>query len=237
MTESYSVFIKNLRDRVCEANLLLYRSGLVVSTFGNVSEKDTYENEVIIGIKPSGIAYDKMTPEKICLLSLSGELFNSNLKPSSDTATHLYLYLMIESINGICHSHSTYATAWSQAGLAVPCLGTTHADYVKSHIPCTKDISETLVNELYEENTGAVIVDSLTMENMLDQTMILVKNHGPFTFGKSAQDSVNNSILLEEICKIAYITKILNPDSSKISQKLHQKHYLRKNGHKKYYGQ
>lgn len=237
MSVSYKKHLKDLKERVCEANLYLYKSGLVISTFGNVSERFSFEDQEIIGIKPSGVAYEKLTSDQIVILNMSGEILSGDSKPSTDTPTHLYLYKKIKSINGISHSHSTYATAWSQAGLHVPCLGTTHADYAKSHIPCTVDISKHNIIKNYEENTAKLILSCLQKEDLLDQTMILVKNHGPFTFGKSGIDSVDNSILLEEICKIAFFTHLISPKVKAISSPLHAKHYNRKHGAKKYYGQ
>jgi L-ribulose-5-phosphate 4-epimerase len=229
--------INELKKRVFAANVKLSKSGLIVSTFGNVSEKITIGNSIYIGIKPSGMPYEKMTEDDIVILTDEGELIEGKLKPSSDTPTHLYLYKQIDRIQGITHSHSPYATAWAQAGFSIPCYGTTHADYDSSEIICTDDLSEDMIENKYEYNTGVSIHNALKENNKINANMVLVKSHGPFTFGDSANDSVDNAIHLEEISKIAFLSKNLNSSIKQIGMKLQSKHYDRKHGKNKYYGQ
>lgn len=229
--------LSELRERVCEANIELFNSGLIISTFGNVSEKLEYEGVTFIAIKPSGVSYQKLKPADIPILNIDGEHVYGDLRPSSDTPTHLHLYQQIPNVGGITHTHSTYATVWAQSGKPIPILGTTHADYGYKSVPCTNELTITAIEHDYEINTGVEIVDCLKNNDYLDATMVLVKSHGPFTMGKSGSDAVHNAILLEEIAKIAFFTFQLNPQSVEISESLISKHYSRKHGPKRYYGQ
>ena len=229
--------LSDLRVRVCEANLDLYNSGLIISTFGNVSEKLEHDGATFIAIKPSGVSYQKLRAQDIPILDTEGNALYGSLRPSSDTPTHLYLYKNLSDIAGITHTHSVHATAWAQSGRSIPILGTTHADYGYRAVPCTRDLSVESINGEYEKNTGEEIISYLKSIDYLDATMVLVKNHGPFTMGRSAIGSVENAIFLEEIAKMAYMTLQLNPQSIEISDHLIKKHFLRKHGPNKYYGQ
>jgi L-ribulose-5-phosphate 4-epimerase len=235
--ETFTSVCKGLQERVCEANLALHRSGLIVSTFGNVSEKIVFDGQNLIGIKPSGVAYSKLTSHDVPLLDESGGKLKGELRPSTDTPTHLVLYKMLPHVYGVTHTHSTFASSWAQAELDIPPLGTTHADYAEHCIPCTGPLTAEDIDSDYEMNTGKAIVDRLKSMNNQESTMVLVRNHGPFTMGKDAMDAVENAILLEEIAKMAYYTNALNPIVSAINRKLHDKHYKRKHGSSKYYGQ
>ena len=235
--KSFSSACQALKKRVCDANLALHESGLIVSTFGNVSEKILIDGKILIGIKPSGVAYSKLKPEDIVLLDENGVVVDGLLRPSTDTPTHLVLYKFLPNVFGVTHTHSPYASAWAQAELDIPALGTTHADYAKFGIPCTDSLLDDQIAKDYEENTGLAIVDRLKVVENEDASMVLVRNHGPFTMGKTAMDAVENAILLEEIAKIAHLTITLNPAIKPISRQLHNKHYDRKHGIKKYYGQ
>lgn len=235
--ESFSWSCKSLKERVCDANIALYKSGLIISTFGNVSEKIIIDGKVLIGIKPSGVDYSKLKPENIVLLSDDGIVVDGFLRPSTDTPTHLILYKFLPNIFGVSHTHSPFASAWAQAELDIPPLGTTHADYVKFAVPCTDGLSSEQIAKDYETNTGLAIIERLKAMEDEDATMVLVRNHGPFAMGKTAIEAVENAILLEEIAKIAYLTTSLNPSIKPIGRHLHNKHYDRKHGSKKYYGQ
>jgi L-ribulose-5-phosphate 4-epimerase len=229
--------LSELRERVCDANIELFNSGLIISTFGNVSEKLEHESVTYIAIKPSGVSYKNLKPVDIPILNICGKHVYGDLRPSSDTPTHLHLYQQLPNVGGITHTHSTHATAWAQSGKAIPILGTTHADYGYKSIPCTNELPIAAIESNYEINTGVEIVDCLKNNEYLDANMVLVKSHGPFTMGKSGGDAVHHAIILEEIAKIAFITFQLNPQSIEISESLIDKHYSRKHGPKKYYGQ
>jgi L-ribulose-5-phosphate 4-epimerase len=235
--DSFLNTCKELQERVCESNLALYRSGLIVSTFGNVSEKLVHEGHVLIGIKPSGVSYAKLTPKDIVLLDENGVALQSALRPSTDTPTHLVLYKFRPDIMGVTHTHSPFATSWAQAGHDIPAFGTTHADYAKYGIPCTEQLSDERIAVDYEANTGLAIIERLNAIDNEASTMVLVRNHGPFTMGKNSMDAVENAILLEEIAKIAYFSITINPSLNSINRKLHDKHFDRKHGSYKYYGQ
>ena len=202
--------LEQLKQEVCEANLELHKRGIVIYTWGNVSGIDRASGNMVI--KPSGVAYEQMTAEDMVVVNVqTGEVVEGKWKPSSDTATHLELYRAFPKIGGITHTHSVNAVAFAQAGLPVPALGTTHADYFYGDIPCTRELTEQEVKEAYEANTGKVIVESL---NPMDTDImaipaILVKNHGPFTWGKNASESVYHSVVLETIAEMAIITRII----------------------------
>jgi len=226
-----------LKEEVFNANIALFNSGLVPFTFGNVSGLD--ESGKIMGIKPSGVEYAKMKLEDIVLLDLDGNIIESTLNPSSDTKTHIELYKHFKGIRGIVHTHSEYATSWSQSKKAIPCLGTTHADYFYGDIPCTNVISDIEIDSDYEKETGQLIIATFEKKkiNHMDVRACLVACHGPFTWGSSPAEAVEVSMILEIIAKTSYIS--LNIDSSikSIKQTLLDKHYLRKHGKQAYYGQ
>ena len=226
--------LKKLKKKVCKANLELVEHGLVILTWGNVSAIDR-ETSLIV-IKPSGVSYDDMKPDDMVVVDLDGNVVEGSYKPSSDTATHIILYKNFPDIGGVVHTHSEWATIWSQTGQAIPALGTTHADYFYGDIPCTRKLTNSEINSAYEEETGKVIVE--TFHNIDPNTIpgVLVNNHGPFSWGKDAQDAVHNAVVMEVVSKMAYYT--LNIETKPpIDQKLLDKHYLRKHGKNSYYGQ
>lgn len=226
--------LENLKKEVCEANIELFKRGLIIFTWGNVSAID--EKSELVVIKPSGVPYENMKPNDMVVLNLKGEIIEGKLKPSSDTKTHLELYRNFKEIKAIAHTHSTYATAFAQAGKEIEILGTTAADYFYESIKLSRDLREDEMNE-YELNTGKVIVESLKDKDILASPAILVKSHAPFIFGKDAFNAVHNAIVLEEIAKMNFISLSLNPNSTKIKQFILDKHYLRKHGKGAYYGQ
>ena len=229
--------LEELKKQVCDANLELVRRGVVIYTWGNVSGIDR-ENGLVV-IKPSGVDYAGMTPDDMVVVELStGKTAEGKWKPSSDTPTHLELYRRFEKIGGITHTHSVNAVSFAQAGIDIPALGTTHADYFWGAVPCTRELTEKEVTEAYEVNTGKVIIE--TVENRGYDPMavpgIIVKNHGPFTWGKNAAESVYNAVVLETVADMAFKTLMLNRESS-IKQYVLDKHYERKHGANAYYGQ
>lgn len=227
--------IESLKKEVCRANIELYRSGLVTSTFGNVSGIDRKES--IVAIKPSGVSYDRLAYRDIVLVDLNGNKVEGKLNPSSDTKTHLELYKNFPDIGGVAHTHSTFATAWAQSGKAIPCLGTTHADYFYGEVPCTDIISDDCITGDYEMETGKLIVRTFESADYHNIKAVLVASHGPFSWGENAGEAVNNSIALENIAKIAMYSIIINPQLANIKKSLLDKHYLRKHGKDAYYGQ
>jgi len=227
--------LEQLKQSVCEANLQLQKRNLVIYSWGNVSGIDRKAG--IVAIKPSGVSYDELTPDKMVLLSLDGRIVEGNLKPSSDTPTHLELYRNFKNIGGICHTHSPNATIWAQAGREIPCLGTTHADNFYGPIPVTKPMTKTQIETDYELNTGKVIVKRFARLDPMHIPAVLVANHGPFTWGKDAAEAVENAVVLEQTAMMALGTICINPKQKKISQILLDKHYLRKHGKNAYYGQ
>lgn len=229
--------LEQLKQEVCEANLELHKRGIVIYTWGNVSGIDRASGNMVI--KPSGVAYENMTAEDMVVVNVqTGENVEGKWKPSSDTATHLELYRAFPEIGGITHTHSVNAVAFAQAGLAVPALGTTHADYFYGDVPCTRELTEQEVKEAYEINTGKVIVETLSSldAEIMAVPAILVKSHGPFTWGKNAADSVYHAVVLETVAEMAMKTMQLNPQSE-LKQYVLDKHYFRKHGKDAYYGQ
>ena len=226
--------LEELKKKVCEANLELVRHGLVIFTWGNVSGIDRESGLVVI--KPSGVSYEGMTPEDMVVVSLDGEVVEGSLRPSSDTPTHLVLYKAFKEIGGVVHTHSTYATAWAQAGLDIPNIGTTHADYFNDAVPCTADMTEAEVKGEYELETGNVIVRRFEGLNPVHTPGVLVKNHGPFTWGCDAAEAVHNAVVLEQVAKMASISFSINP-SLTMNPLLVEKHFSRKHGPNAYYGQ
>jgi L-ribulose-5-phosphate 4-epimerase len=226
---------KELKRAAYEANLELQARNLVIYTFGNVSQIDRRAG--VIAIKPSGVAYDRLTADDMVVVDLENRIVEGKLRPSSDTKTHTYLYRHFDAIGGITHTHSTYATAWAQAQLSIPCLGTTHADFVYGEIPCTAIMSDEQIDRDYEEETGVQITDCFKDRNYKETPMVIVAGHAPFVWGEDAAKSVYHAVLLEEIAKMAYLTRTLNRDIEPLKQRLVDKHYLRKHGKDAYYGQ
>jgi L-ribulose-5-phosphate 4-epimerase len=226
--------LQTLKQAVFQANSDLVRHGLVRFTWGNVSGIDREKGWIVI--KPSGVPYNTMKPEDLVVLDLDGNKVEGTLNPSSDAATHLELYKAFPNIGGVVHTHSTYATAWAQAGLDIPTIGTTHADYFSGNIPCTGDMNEQEVNVAYEKATGTVIIKRFSSLNPDYIPGVLVKNHGPFSWGKDAHDAVHNAAVMEQVAKMAFIAKQINPALT-MNPLLIQKHFCRKHGPNAYYGQ
>lgn len=229
--------LEDLKNKVYEANMELPRRGLVVLTWGNVSGIDREKGYMVI--KPSGVDYNALTPEDMVVVDLEGNVIEGKLNPSSDTPTHLEIYKSYREIGGITHTHSAEAVAWAQAGRDIPLYGTTHADYMLGDIPCTRNLTAEEIGEAYEKNTGKVIVETLEERCLspLSMSAVLCKNHGPFTFGKDAWESVYNAVALEEIAKMARYTEHLCKDCTPMLVDLKEKHFLRKHGENAYYGQ
>lgn len=229
--------LEELKEQVCEANLELNRRGIVIYTFGNVSGIDRKAGLVVI--KPSGIAYDIMKPEDMVIVDLkTGNTVEGKWKPSSDTKTHLEIYRAFPEVGGITHTHSINAVAFAQAGIDIPALGTTHADYFYGAIPCTRELTKEEVETAYELNTGKVIVECIK-ERAIDPMAvpgIVVKNHGPFSWGKDTAAAVYHAVVMEAVAEMALKTLLLNPDAS-MQQYILDKHYMRKHGPRAYYGQ
>ena len=225
--------LEKLKEEVYLANKALVDKGLVILTWGNVSARDDETGLVVI--KPSGVSYESMKPSDMVVVSLDGKVVEGELNPSSDTLTHLEIYKAHPEIKGICHTHSFYATAYAQSGKPLPCYGTTHADYFYGDVPITRALSKSEVIEGYELNTGKVINEVL--KDPISCPAVLVYNHGPFTFGKSAMHSVEVAEVLEYICGLAINMKVVNSDQKEIEAYIKDKHYFRKHGPKAYYGQ
>ncbi len=226
--------LEALKEEVFQANLELIKHGLVIFTWGNVSALDRASGLVVI--KPSGVSYEDMKAEDMVVVELNGKTIEGKLKPSSDTATHLVLYKSFPNIGGVVHTHSTYATAWAQAGRDIPNIGTTHADYFSEAIPCTRDMTQSEVKGEYELETGNVIIDCFNGKNPDFIPGVLVKNHGPFSWGKNAHDAVHNAVVMEQVGKMAYIAYGVNPNLT-MNDHLIKKHFYRKHGLGAYYGQ
>lgn len=229
--------LEELKNQVCRANLELVARGVVIYTWGNVS--GISDDRKFMVIKPSGVSYDEMSPDDMVVVDVnSGQRVEGKWNPSSDTKTHLELYRKYSSIKGIVHTHSVNAVAFAQAGISIPALGTTHADYFYGNIPCTRELSQSEVMDDYETNTGKVIIE--TIENLNYDPMaipgIIVKNHGPFAWGKNPSNSVYNAVVLEKVAEMALKTQILNPKAD-IKSYVLDKHYMRKHGPNAYYGQ
>jgi len=229
--------LEALKEQVYRANMDLVKHNLIIFTWGNASGIDRETGLVVI--KPSGVDYDRLTPNDMVVVSLDGKVVEGHLRPSSDTATHLEIYRNFPEIGGIVHTHSTYATIFAQAGRSVLPYGTTHADYFYGPVPLTRALTETEINTDYELNTGKVIVETLKLNNIdpLAVPGVLVKNHGPFTYGKTAHDAVYHAVVLEEVAKMALFTELLNHQVATLDQYLLDKHYYRKHGKNAYYGQ
>ncbi|MBE6175286.1 MAG: L-ribulose-5-phosphate 4-epimerase [Rikenellaceae bacterium] len=226
--------LESLKQEVLEANLDLVKRNLVILTWGNVSAID--RNTGLVVIKPSGVSYDDMKAEDMVVVDLEGNVVDGNLRPSSDTPTHLAIYRHFPEVGGVVHTHSTYATAWAQAGLPIPNIGTTHADTFHRDVPCTEEMSHEQIAEAYEAATGDIIAKAFEGMNPMHTPAVLVKHHGPFTWGKSAAEAVMNAQILEEVARMASITVALNP-KVEMNPDLIDKHYERKHGANAYYGQ
>ncbi len=229
--------LEELKKAVYEANMDLPRYGLVTFTWGNVSGIDRERGLFVI--KPSGVDYEKLSPEDMVVMDLDGNKVEGKYNPSSDTATHVELYKAFPEIGGIVHTHSSYATSWAQAGRSIPCYGTTHADYMYGEIPCLRCLTEEEIDGAYEENTGRLIVDAYRElgKDIMAVPAVLCKNHGPFAWGKDAHEAVHNAVVLEEVAKMAYRAETINPRIQPAPQELQDKHYYRKHGANAYYGQ
>ena len=227
--------LEQLKKEVYEANMLLPKYGLVTFTWGNVSGIDRESGLFVI--KPSGVDYDKLTPDDMVVMNLNGERAEGKLNPSSDTATHLELYKAFPEIGGIVHTHSSWAMSWAQSGRSIPCYGTTHADYFYGEIPCLRCLTKEEIDEAYEKNTGLLIVNEFKKRDVKAVPACLCKNHGPFAWGKNANEAVHNAVVLEECAKMAARTEMINSSVQPAPQELQDKHYYRKHGANAYYGQ
>lgn len=226
--------MEELKRQVLEANLELVRQGLVFYTWGNASGFD--KSSGLMVIKPSGVSYEKLTADDLVVLDLDGKVVGGRLKPSSDTATHIELYKAFPDIGGVVHTHSTYATAWAQAGKDIPSLGTTHADYFHGGIPCTDDLSPEQIAGEYEKETGTAIIRRFSGLDPIHTPAVLVKNHGPFTWGKNPAEAAYHAKVLEEVAKMALLTYRINPDATG-NPLVEERHFLRKHGPNASYGQ
>ncbi|NLC57889.1 MAG: L-ribulose-5-phosphate 4-epimerase AraD [Armatimonadetes bacterium] len=227
--------LEELKHEVWEANLALHRSGLVLLTWGNVSGLDA--DAGVFAIKPSGVSYAELRPEQMVLVDLDGRVVEGTLRPSSDTPTHRVLYRELKGLRGVAHTHSTYATAWAQACRGLPCYGTTHADTFRGTVPVTAPLDDRALAGDYEWETGRAIVRAFAETSPAEVPGVLVANHGPFTWGGSAAQAVENSIVLEQVALLALLTEGLAPGLGPIRAPLLDKHFLRKHGASAYYGQ
>lgn len=226
---------RELKEQVYEANMQLHHRNLVVYTWGNVSQIDRERG--VVAIKPSGVAYEDLKVDDIVIVDLNNTVVEGKMRPSSDTKTHTHLYRHFKDIGGVTHTHSTYATAWAQAQEPIPCLGTTHADYAYGDVPCTAVMSDAQIERDYEEETGVQITDCFKDRNPVETPMVIIAGHAPFTWGKNAAQSVYHAVVLEEMAKMAYLTRTLKPNVQPLKQGIMDKHYLRKHGKNAYYGQ
>lgn len=225
-----------LKQEVWEANMELPKKGLVVYTWGNVSGIDREKGLVVI--KPSGVEYEELQPEDMVVVDLDGNVVEGKYKPSSDTATHLEIYKAFKEVGGVVHTHSSMAVSFAQAGVGISAMGTTHADYFYGKIPCTRSMTKQEIEGAYEQETGKVIVETFEGINPMHVPAVLVKEHGPFTWGKDAHDAVYHSVVLEEVSKMAYQSMLIASASTmSMQQDLLDKHFLRKHGANAYYGQ
>lgn len=227
--------LKEFREQVYEANMELARQKLVIYTFGNAS--GILRGEDLVAIKPSGVPYEQLRPDDLVVVKLDGTRVEGSMRPSSDLPTHLVLYRAFAKIGGVVHTHSMYATAWAQAGREIPCLGTTHADYFHGAVPITDQMQACDIQGDYEHNTGEVIVRRFAKLDPQRFPAVLVAGHAPFCWGATAEDAAHTAVILEEIARMAYHTMTLNAAAEPISSALHDKHFLRKHGPNRYYGQ
>ena len=227
--------LEELKEKVFKANLELVKQNLVIYTWGNVSGIDREKNLIVI--KPSGVSYDTMKAEDMVVVDLDGNVIEGNLRPSSDTPTHIELYKAFPDIGGIVHTHSEYAASWAQAGRDIPIYGTTHADYFYGDIPCTRDLTKEEIDTAYEKNTGLVILETFKDKDENAVPGVICKSHGPFSWGKDPAEAVYNAKVLETCAKMAFFTESINPKAARLSQYILDKHYYRKHGKDAYYGQ
>ena len=228
--------LEQLKKEVYEANMELPRRGLITYTWGNVSGRDAETGYFVI--KPSGVDYDKLTPDDMVVVDLDGKVIEGKYRPSSDTPTHIELYKKYPEIGGIVHTHSPEATSWAQAGRSIPLYGTTHADYFYGPIPCTRPMTEMEIRGEYEKETGRVIVETFKGHNPAAIPGVLVYSHGPFAWGKDAHEAVHNAVVLEEVAMMAWHNRMMLGEAlTPMQQELLDKHYLRKHGPNAYYGQ
>ena len=229
--------LEQLKEEVFQANLELPKQGLIKYTWGNVSAIDRESGLFVI--KPSGVGYEEMTADDMVVCDLEGRVVEGKLNPSSDTATHAVLYQKFPGIGGVVHTHSTWATIWAQAGQSVPAMGTTHADTFYGTVPCARFLTEEEIDRGYEHETGNVIVETFEEKgiNPMEVPGVLLHGHAPFTWGKNAADAVMNAVVLDEVCKMNYYARQLNPFAEELPQAILDKHYLRKHGKNAYYGQ
>ena len=227
--------LEQLKKDVYDANMDLVAKGMVIYTWGNVSGIDREKGLVVI--KPSGVDYEVMTWDDMVVVDLEGNVVEGKWKPSSDTATHLVMYKTYPEIGGVVHTHSSWAVTFAQAGMSIPAFGTTHADYFFGDVPCTRDLTKEEIEEAYELNTGKVIVETIGENDPMAIPGIVVKNHGPFAWGKTPAGSVYNAVVLDKVAEMAYNTMTLNPRVERVPQHLLDKHYYRKHGANAYYGQ
>ena len=229
--------LEQLKQEVYEANMVLPKYHLVTFTWGNVSGIDREKGLFVI--KPSGVDYDKLTPDSMVVVNLEGEVVEGDYRPSSDTPTHVVLYNRFQEIGGVVHTHSPWATSWAQAGRGIPCYGTTHADYLYGQVPCVRTLTKEEIETAYEKNTGVLIADEFERlaVDYLATPAVLCKNHGPFTWGKDAKEAVHNAVVLEEVAKMAARCEQIDPKVNPAPQELQDKHYYRKHGKNAYYGQ
>lgn len=229
--------LEQLKQEVYEANMLLPKYHLVTFTWGNVSGIDREKGLFVI--KPSGVDYDKLTPDSMVVVNLEGEVVEGDYRPSSDTPTHVVLYNRFQEIGGVVHTHSPWATSWAQAGRGIPCYGTTHADYLYGQVPCVRTLTKEEIETAYEKNTGVLIADEFERlaVDYLATPAVLCKNHGPFAWGKDAKEAVHNAVVLEEVAKMAARCEQIDPKVNPAPQELQDKHYYRKHGKNAYYGQ
>ena len=231
MTSTYG----DLKEQAWRANMEIPRRGLAIYTFGNVSALDAAR--AVFAIKPSGVAYDDLKAADMVVVDLDSKVVEGSLRPSSDTKTHAALYRAFRGIGGIVHTHSTYATAWAQACMPIPLYGTTHADHLAEDVPCTSIMTADAVRGDYEAETGTQIIDCFRARDPLQTPMVLVAGHAPFTWGKTADKAVYHAVVLEELAKMASITRSLDPNAARLPDYLVRKHFERKHGKSAYYGQ
>ena len=229
------MLLKTLREEVLEANLELVRRGLVLYTFGNVSGIDPQQG--LVAIKPSGVPYEELKPEHMVVCDLAGKIVDTKLRPSSDLPTHLELYRHFPKIGGVAHTHSEFATSWAQAETAIPCFGTTHADYFHGPVPVTERLTDSEVAGDYELETGKAICRAFSGLDPNSVPAVLVAGHAPFTWGDTPAAAAHNAVILEYVARMATHTLLINGESRPIARELHDKHFLRKHGHNAYYGQ
>jgi len=230
-----SVSRRELKERAWAANLELPRRGLALFTFGNASAFDPPSG--LVAIKPSGVAYEALSVDDMVVVDLDGKVVEGKLRPSSDTPTHVVLYRALRGLGGVVHTHSTYATAWAQARRPIPVYGTTHADHLAKDVPCTAVMSDEAVARDYEAETGTQILECFRTRDPLHTPMVLVAGHGPFTWGESADQAVYHAVVLEEIARMAFLTRTIDPAAARLPEAIVRKHFERKHGADAYYGQ